>query len=245
VNHPLICIYYQYDHRFAPLNQPVFSSRRKPIVTLTESDLHYISLVIYYIYEIYKLERMLLVNKTSNAELVILQIIAESSPISGYDINKLIEQRGYREWAKIGTTSIYAGLQKLKEKGLIQSEDPSNKLGKGPLPVKFAITEEGKLMLHNEIIDCLSTSRERDIRFELGIAALPFISKEEASEALQKRHTFLRETSIHIQKKCDAQGGEKLPLQVRALFLHPISLIEAELLFMNQLISELEGAITR
>lgn len=165
--------------------------------------------------------------------------------MSGYDINKLIEQRGYREWAKIGTTSIYAGLQKLKKKQLIQSDSPSDKFGKGPLPVKFAITEDGKQMLRNEIIDCLSSTRERDSRFDLGIAALPFISKEEASEALKKRIEFLRETSLHIEKKYDSQGGEKLPLHVRALFLHPISLIEKELQFIAQLISELEGGTAR
>src|SRR4051794_24465032 len=119
---------------------------------------------------------MVPVNKFSNAELVILQIITESNQMSGYDINKLIEQRGYREWAKIGTTSIYAGLQKLKKKRLIQSDNPSDKFGKGPLPIKFAITEDGKQMLRNEIIDCLSSTRERDNRFDLGIAALPFIS---------------------------------------------------------------------
>jgi DNA-binding PadR family transcriptional regulator len=180
-------------------------------------------------------------NKLSNVELVLLLIIAESKQMSGYEINKLITLRGYREWAKIGTTSIYAGLKKLKEKQLIQSDNSDDKFGKGPLPIKFAITENGKQMLHNEIIDCLSSTRERDNRFDLGIAALPFIQKEEANEALKKRYEFLQETSLHIEEKYEGQGGKKLPLHVRALFLHPMSLIEKELQFITQLISELEG----
>ncbi|AJS58143.1 PadR family transcriptional regulator [Paenibacillus sp. IHBB 10380] len=188
---------------------------------------------------------MVLVKQLSNVELVLLQIIAESKQTSGYEINKLIEKRGYREWAKIGTTSIYAGLQKLKEKRLIQSESPTDKFGKGPLPVKFAITENGKQLLRIEIIDCLSSTRERDNRFDLGIAALPLIHKEEAIEALKKRDEFLRETSLHIRGQYEAQGGEKLPLHVWALFLHPISLIETELQFIAELISKLEGGATR
>jgi DNA-binding PadR family transcriptional regulator len=184
-------------------------------------------------------------NQLSNVELVLLLIIAESKQVSGYEINKLIEHRGYREWAKIGTTSIYAGLQKLKEKRLIQSDSSDDKFGKGPLPVKFAITENGKQMLRNEIIGCLSSTRERDNRFDLGIAALPFIHKEEANEALKKRYEFLQETSLHIGGKYEAQGGKQLPLHVRALFLHPMSLIEKELQFIAQLISELEGGTAR
>ncbi|WP_169082505.1 helix-turn-helix transcriptional regulator [Paenibacillus sp. PL91] len=181
----------------------------------------------------------------SSVELVLLQIIAESKQTSGYEINKLIEQRGFREWAKIGTTSIYAGLQKLNEKRLIQSDTPTDKLGKGPLPVKFTITEIGKQVLRTEIIDCLSSTRERDNRFDLGIAALPLIQKEEAVEALKKRYEFLREASLNIREKYEVQGGEQLPLHVWALFFHPLNLIETELQFIAQLISKLEGGATR
>ncbi|MEK3750640.1 PadR family transcriptional regulator [Paenibacillus sp. FSL E2-8871] len=180
-------------------------------------------------------------NQLTTVELVLLQIIAESERMSGYEINKLIELRGYREWTKIGTTSIYAGLQKLKEKRLIRSDNSDDKIGKGPLPVKFTITENGQQILHNEIIDCLSSTRERDSRFDLGLAALPFIHKEEAKEALRKRYDFLQETSLQLEGKYKAQGGKKLPMHVRALFLHPLSLIDKELQFIDQLISELEG----
>lgn len=183
----------------------------------------------------------LIVNQLSAVEMVLLQIIAESDKVSGYDINKLIGQRGYREWTKIGTTSIYAGLHKLKEKGLIQSDHSDNKTGKGPVPTKFAITENGQQILHKEVIDCLSSTRERDSRFDLGLAALPFIPKEEAVQALSKRYDFLTKTSVQLEEKYHTQGGEQLPLHVRALFLHPLSLIDKELQFIGQLISEMEG----
>lgn len=58
----------------------------------------------------------------SNVEFMLLQMIAELDQASGYDINKLIDQRGYRQWANIGTTSVYAGLKKLNEKELVESE---------------------------------------------------------------------------------------------------------------------------
>ncbi|UUZ79330.1 PadR family transcriptional regulator [Paenibacillus sp. P26] len=116
-------------------------------------------------------------NQLSNAEFMLLQLIAECKQASGYEINKLIDRRGYREWANIGTTSIYAGLKKLNDKGMIESEDAGEKSGKGPMPTRYVITEAGMTTLRKEVISDLSSSRERDNRFDLGFAALPFVEK--------------------------------------------------------------------
>ncbi|MDO7908755.1 PadR family transcriptional regulator [Paenibacillus sp. JX-17] len=175
----------------------------------------------------------------SNVEFMLLQIIAETNPASGYDINKLIDQRGYREWANIGTTSIYAGLKKLNNKGFIETEVPGEKSGKGPAPIRFFITEVGMTALRNEIILVLSSARERDNRFDLGLAALPFVGKEAAIEALWKRLDYLEKASKSIKQKYESQGSAQLPLHVRVLFLHPIHLIEGEQVFVSKMISEL------
>ncbi|MDQ6418514.1 PadR family transcriptional regulator [Paenibacillus sp. LHD-117] len=175
----------------------------------------------------------------SNVEFMLLQMIAEYRQASGYDIMKLVDQRGYKEWANIGTTSIYAGLKKLSDKGWISPEASDEKSGKGPTPNRFALTEAGIRKLRNEILDSLSSTRERDNRFDLGLAALPHIGKEEAIIALRKRLDFLGQASIKIKQKYESQGGASLPLNVRALFLHPISLIESEQAFVGRLIHEL------
>ncbi|WP_138754497.1 helix-turn-helix transcriptional regulator [Paenibacillus sinopodophylli] len=184
-------------------------------------------------------------NRLSNVEFMLLHIIAESKQASGYQINKLIELRGYREWANIGTTSIYSGLQKLKEKQLIRSEDAGHKTGKGPSPSMYVLMEAGLETLRNEIIISLSTTRERDNRFDLGVGALPFIGKHEAAAALGKRNDFLEETLRSIYEKYESQGGDRLPLHVRALFLHPMSLIRHEQTFVAELISELTKEMER
>lgn len=175
----------------------------------------------------------------SNVEFMLLQMIAEGGQTSGYDIKKLVDRRGYREWANIGTTSIYGGLKKLSDKGWIAPEDSDEKSGKGPMPTRFALTEAGRIKLKHEILDSLSSTRERDNRFDLGLAALPFIGKDEAIAALRKRLDFLHGALIKVRRKFESQGGARLPLNVRALFLHPISLIESETAFVDRLIQEL------
>jgi len=174
----------------------------------------------------------------SNVEFMLLQMIAECRQASGYDINKLVDQRGYKQWANIGTTSIYAGLKKLNEKGWIAPEESDGKSGKGPMPTRFSLTEAGMDKLRIEILDSLSSTRERDNRFDLGLAALPLIGKDEAIDALRKRLDFLAQASMNINQAYESQGGARLPLHVRALFLHPISLIENEQAFVVRLIDE-------
>jgi len=175
----------------------------------------------------------------SNVEFMLLQMIAECRQTSGYEIKKLVDRRGYREWANIGTTSIYGGLKKLSDKGWIAPEESDGKSGKGPMPTRFSLTEAGMAKLKKEILDSLSSTRERDNRFDLGLAALPFIGKDEAVAALRQRLDFLRGASNRAKQKYESQGGVRLPLNVRALFLHPISLIESEAAFVASLIHEL------
>jgi len=174
----------------------------------------------------------------ANVEFMLLQIICEQKEVSGYEINQLVKERGYKEWADIGTTSIYVGLNKLSKKQLVNSYIDTTKQGKGPLPRKFEITNEGKELLKQMILLALSSSRERDYRFDLALAAIPFLPTEEVLVALQKREKFLSEVAENINNKFESQGGKRLPFNVQALFRHSLSLIEHEIDFMDILITD-------
>ncbi len=174
----------------------------------------------------------------SNVEFMLLQIVSQAGEISGYSINKLVEERQYRVWAGIGTTSIYTGLERLKRKGLVTSRVDMSKRGKGPLPRKSCLTRRGRAVLRKEIEDALSRTRERDLRFDLAIAAIPLISAEATIRALQKRKRFLGEVAAGIRARFEAIGGENLPVNIRAPFKHSLHLIKRELEFVDVLIGD-------
>lgn len=175
----------------------------------------------------------------ANGEFVLLQIIFDKTLVSGYEINQLIKERGYKEWADMGTTSIYVGLNKLRKKQLVNSYIDTAKRGRGPIPRKFEITAEGKKVLQQEIIEALSSTREREFRFDLALAAISFVTEEEAVAALKKRKDFLTEVADNINHKLESQGGKKLPINLLALYWHPLILIKQELEFMDGLIQDL------
>lgn len=175
----------------------------------------------------------------TNVEFMLLQIICERKEASGYEINQLIKERGYREWVDMGTTSIYVGLKKLSNKQLVNSYLDTTKQGKGPMPKKFEVTNHGVALLKQITLEYLSTSRERDNKFDLALAAIPFLTTNEVVTALQKRKDFLTHVASNINEKFESQGGVRLPLHVQALFRHPLVLIKHEIEFMEVLIKDL------
>jgi DNA-binding PadR family transcriptional regulator len=176
----------------------------------------------------------------SNVEIALLQIIEEQKEISGYGINRVVTERGYREWADIGMTSIYGGLKKLEEKKLVTSRIHTDKHGKGPTPRIYSLTKKGRQVLHREVLSILSRSRERERVFDLGVAGIPCVPSEKAIEALSQRKEYLRGHLDRIEKRFEMSGGKKLPIHIRYLFKHPLVLIENELKFIDELISALQ-----
>ncbi len=179
---------------------------------------------------------------TTNVEIMLLQLINEADGISGYEINKVVKQRGYREWADIGTTSIYNGLKKLSNRKLIHSVIDENKTGKGPLPFNYYITEDGKQILKEDILKTLSITRERDKRFDLAFGGSAFLSSDDVICALEKRVSFLLSEKERITNIYRSQFSDYLPLQVKMLFEHPIFLIDNEIAFTKRIIVSLKNA---
>ena len=177
--------------------------------------------------------------KLTNVEFMLLQITCERMEVSDDEINRLVRERGYQEWGDIGTTSVDGVLNHLSKKQLVNSSVDTTKLGNSLVAPKFVITNEGKKLLRQEIIAALSSSRERDYRFDLALVAIPLVATEEVVAALQQRKNFLTEVAQHINTIFEAQGGKKLPLNLQALFRHPLLFINHEIDFMDILIQEL------
>ena len=170
--------------------------------------------------------------KISNVEFILLSLIHENGKISGYGLNTLIEERGYREWADIGTTSIYTGLKKLKQKGYVTSAADRYKKGKGPKGVNYMITPNGLDILQAEVKQGLSTGRERERSFVLAVSTLHVLSVKEVLAALEQRKRFLKQDFERVYQKYQQQKAY-LPLSGELLFRHSFAAIKNEVAFLE------------
>lgn len=174
----------------------------------------------------------------SNVEFILLSLIHKQQKVTGYHLNTLIDERGYREWTDIGTTSIYTGLKKLKEKGYVTSAIDRYKTGRGPKGVKYALTETGRALLKSETEQGLANTRERGGRFMLALSALPVLEIEVAHTALEQRIAYLQKESARIQAIYERQQAIML-FHADLLFRYTFENIRNEVIVTENLLEAL------
>ena len=75
---------------------------------------------------------------SSDADIVVLSLLAEQ-PRHGYDLDRVIEQRGYRQWTSLAFSSVYYLLKRLSERGLLEPDE-----GTQGRRTVFRVTEAGR-----------------------------------------------------------------------------------------------------
>lgn len=173
----------------------------------------------------------------NNNEYMILSLIWESEKASGYQLNAKIINRGYREWADIGVTSIYKTLKKLEQMGLILGHINLNKTTQGPAAKEYAMSEKGRLLLIEETEKGLSETRERDRRFDLALSVINILPLNNALTFIKKRRVFLEKEEKRLSGIYIAQK-QLLTFKGALLFTHTLNFLQSEIRFLDELINQ-------
>ena len=172
----------------------------------------------------------------TNAELTILTLIAEQ-PRHGYQIEQVLEERGMREWTEIGFSSIYYLTKKLQNDGLIEARtEPA--AGRGPARNVYHITQAGMGALRVAIIEALAVPQPHHTSFSLAIGNLPAIPPTEVVAALQTYRGALADRLVLMQGRWETQ--KPIPYFVEALFDYSVSMIQAEMMWVEKFIKQVE-----
>jgi DNA-binding PadR family transcriptional regulator len=171
----------------------------------------------------------------TNAELAVLSLVVER-PRHGYDIERLIVQRGMREWTDVGFSSIYYLLGKMEKAGLVEARagEPGER---GPSRKVYAPTNEGFSAWQEASLQALSVPAMRS-PFVLGLANLGGLPADDALTALRARRDQLAERRAGIAAKRDAQ--EALDWFVVELFDFSEHMMVAEAAWIDGLIRRME-----
>ena len=174
----------------------------------------------------------------TNSELIILGLVAEE-PKYGYQIEQDIIQRGMREWTEVAFSSIYYILNKLEDHALLSSEKRSE--GDRPARKIYTLTGQGWQTYREAVRVRLTDPRPRTEDFDLGLANMLALEKPELLQAIRINQTALEERIGKVKAKYASDGGEQLAFPARELFQHSLSIMSAELEWMNGLIKRLSG----
>jgi DNA-binding PadR family transcriptional regulator len=170
----------------------------------------------------------------TNTELAILSLIVET-PRHGYQIEQVIEQRGMREWTEIGFSSIYYILKKLEKNGWVQSQVETE--GRGPARKVYHVTAEGLEAWQEATLQALSSPAGRHIPLMMGLSNLPGLPRQQAIAALRQYSARLIGQRDHIRIRRHQQAS--LPYFVDAMFDLSLTLIEAELQWVERFVDQL------
>lgn len=175
----------------------------------------------------------------NNNEYMILSLVWETKTASGYQINTIINNRGYREWADIGMTSIYKTLKKLEHKDLVSSHMTTNKTTQGPAAKEYSLTEKGRLLLKEETEKGLSETRERDRRFDLGLSMIDILPRKTALGLIENRKLYLGSEQKHLLEIYTDQQ-QSISLSGALLFRHTLQFVRSEISFLEEIINNWE-----
>ena len=193
--------------------------------------------------------------------LAVLSLIGAGAKY-GYEINQILDHRGYRNWVDIKMSSVYKALNELEKRGMISGR----KSDKGLQPAKktYVITSKGRRELKTQVTQSLSNPPQAHTMFDLGMSAIWALTESEAlialrsySDRLEQAAQFLGsnvEGIVNIDELArtdpnrivgglpisEIEDKRNLPI-VRALFERPLAVVTAQRDYLNRLIDRIES----
>lgn len=167
---------------------------------------------------------------------MLLGLLAEQ-PRHGYDLERVIEERGIREWTDLAFSSIYYLTAKLGRAGLIEVVPDQADPG-GPRRKTYAPSAKGLAVAEEATRRALTDISPAHPPVLVGMANLPLLAHGEAMEALRARAEGLAHQLVRLQTHPRAQAP--VPPFVAAIFAHAVSALEAELGWAHRTIETLE-----
>lgn len=174
----------------------------------------------------------------TDAELTILSLIAENS-LQGHEIQRLIDERGLRDWLTIGFASVFYLLNKLEQQKMIASHLSIDR--RGPARKTYTITEAGIGVLQTAIADRLRETRPLGSGFELGLVNIGALKPSHVQQVLSHRQQDLRLQLNNLKQTWEQQQADNPDDVVNfesALYTRSIALIEAEIAWLETFLAK-------
>ncbi|HEY0247987.1 MAG TPA: PadR family transcriptional regulator [Gryllotalpicola sp.] len=144
--------------------------------------------------------------------IMVLGVVASRGPISGYGIEKTLEEWAVQRWTTIAPASIYQQLRSLTTAGLI--EPATERSGRA---TDYACTDAGRRRLRELLLALLHEPSPQPLSLIPLLHFTPSLNRDELVDGLQGRITRLDEALGYESQVLDRAAGSG-PLHVAEIF---------------------------
>lgn len=177
---------------------------------------------------------------TSRVETMVLGLLAAGER-HGYDLIRLMEERGFLRWTGVSKVAVYKALARLEKEGSLASWP--EKEGKMPERRVFGITAEGMERLRDAVYALCAEQEPLRVETAVGVAFMDALPPTEAREALERRRSFLEAQAKRIAAEREILEG--IAEETHLLILdHEIRLHRLEAVWLSRIIDKIKsGAV--
>src|SRR5215813_6880868 len=135
------------------------------------------------------------VKRPANAlALAVLALLSEK-PMHPYEISSTLRERHKEESIKINYGSLYAVVESLEKRGLIEARERVRE-GRRPERTIYALTPSGEKALHTWLGELLAEPSRQFTDFEAALSLMPAVPPERTAQLLRQRLDRLREEDV-------------------------------------------------
>ena len=169
---------------------------------------------------------------------LILGILSEREH-NPYEITKMLDQLQTRRLLPMADSTVYATINNLKKKGLINGR--TEKLSNLPGKTIYYITKEGECELYESITSLLEEDLSVYSGFDIGILLMYNLSKPEILLKLKKKLERLENNSYSVRKQILnlEMVNSQIAFTSLTMLKHRLHIMEAEIKTVKEVIREL------
>jgi DNA-binding PadR family transcriptional regulator len=145
--------------------------------------------------------------------MMILGVVQWLQPVHGYDVRRELLSWSADKWANVQPGSIYHGLRKLSEEGLLR-QVATEQVGARPARTTYEITDKGAAEFQFQLRNHWWNLEMAHDPFQAAFAFLPMLPRDEAAAALRNRAMQLNAGVKQLEAALAADWLDSKPVYV-------------------------------
>jgi DNA-binding PadR family transcriptional regulator len=178
-------------------------------------------------------------NRSNPLALAVLVTLSEQ-PRHPYEVATTLRQRQKHESVRLNYGSLYAVVESLEKRGLIEAQETKRE-GRLPERTVYRLTDAGRIEVHDWLTELLSTPVRDYPAFQAALSFLPALPPDQVAALLRERAGHLEGSLAQAAATRELAQKYAMPRLIWVEMEYESVLREAELGYVRQLAADIES----